>query len=542
MAEQTYQQLNGDKNRIERSISYVKRGINTNKKFAQGIEYSKELRAKSLAELKKNEAELKRLEADLKETNTALDKIAAEERAAKGKKEVSAIEKKYSTLEESLALQLDPNSESAGKIKDKMASLVNDYKSALTDVSGRAISEVEARSKLTGKEAPSFGTSSTGLTPVQSGEAALAKSSTSNLPKNPLPSTGGPTKSTTVKPATNVDIGTPEERIKESTGNAGGGKDTGAADAEAKAAGLNEAAALNLAGTLFEHVDSLKELLRLYVKEGWTNTRFLQELRNDAWYKKNSAEIKARYTQLYNYQDLVASGQADGSTDYEKQIRTLKDQVTKKAREMGSGLASDPAAIQRAAENMYITNTGIDDALTNNLIAAAIRPIGSTIGGKPTEGYSGTALANYQLIQDAARKNGFTVADIIPGGSNEQQVLQGIATGAIDVNRIAQDARRLAAQGQPQYVRDLLGQGYNLEQIYSPYRQTMANILEIGDPAQISLNDPTLRMAITDKGDMNLYDFKKALRQDNRWQYTDTAKQEVSTAALSVLRDFGFQG
>jgi hypothetical protein len=191
---------------------------------------------------------------------------------------------------------------------------------------------------------------------------------------------------------------------------------------------------------------------------------------------------------------------------------------------------------------MYITNTGIDDALTTNILAAAIRPIGSTIGGKPTEGYSGTALANYQLIQDAARKNGFTVADIIPGGSNEQQVLQGIATGAIDVNRIAQDARRLAAQGQPQYVRDLLGQGYNLEQIYSPYRQTMANILEIGDPAQISLNDPTLRMAITDKGDMNLYDFKKALRQDNRWQYTDTAKQEVSTAALSVLRDFGFQG
>jgi hypothetical protein len=70
----------------------------------------------------------------------------------------------------------------------------------------------------------------------------------------------------------------------------------------------------------------------------------------------------------------------------------------------------------------------------------------------------------------------------------------------------------------------------------------MANILEIGDPNQISLNDPTLRNAITDKGDMNLYDFKKALRQDNRWQYTDTAKQEVSTAALSVLRDFGFQG
>jgi hypothetical protein len=324
--------------------------------------------------------------------------------------------------------------------------------------------------------------------------------------------------------------------------------DTGAVDANAstnaKASALNAAAQLQLAGTLFEHVDSLKAILDKYLdpKNGWTDARFLQEVRNDPWYKKNSQEIKNRYVQLYNYQDLVASGQADGSTDYEKQIRSLKDQVLAKAREMGSGLASDPAAIQRVAENMYITNTGIDDMFTNDLIAAAIRPIGSTIAGKPTEGYSGKALQDYQTLQSIAKSNGFTMADIIPGGSNEQQVLQNIAKGAIDINRIAQDARRLAAQGQPQYVRDLLGQGYNLDQVYAPYRQTMANILEITDPNQISLNDPTLRMAISDKGDMNLYDFKKALRQDNRWQYTDTAKKEVSDAALSVLRDFGFQG
>ena len=374
--------------------------------------------------------------------------------------------------------------------------------------------------------------------PVDKGKTALTKTPTPTPTPTPSP------KPKPVKPATNVDIGTPEERIKESTGNAGGGVISGSSvsDSEAKAKALETAAALDLAGTLFEHVPSLKALLDNYVKQGWTNTRFLQELRNDAWYKKNSAEIKARYTQLYNYQDLVASGQADGSTDYEKQIRTLKDQITKKAREMGSGLASDPAAIQRAAENMYITNTGIDDALTTNILASAIRPIGSTIAGKPTEGYSGKALQDYQTLQGIAKSNGFSMADIIPGGSNEQQVLQNIAMGAIDVNRIAQDARRLAAQGQPQYVRDLLGQGYNLDQVYAPYRQTMANILEIGDPQQISLNDPTLRMAISDKGDMNLYDFKKALRQDNRWQYTDTAKQEVSTAALGVLRDFGFQG
>jgi hypothetical protein len=41
---------------------------------------------------------------------------------------------------------------------------------------------------------------------------------------------------------------------------------------------------------------------------------------------------------------------------------------------------------------------------------------------------------------------------------------------------------------------------------------------------------------------MSLADMRKQLRQDTRWQYTDKAKESVSTAALKVLRDFGFQG
>jgi hypothetical protein len=54
--------------------------------------------------------------------------------------------------------------------------------------------------------------------------------------------------------------------------------------------------------------------------------------------------------------------------------------------------------------------------------------------------------------------------------------------------------------------------------------------------------DPTLRMGINDKGDINLFDYEKSLRQDNRWQYTGNAREEVSNAALTVLRNFGFQG
>ena len=314
-------------------------------------------------------------------------------------------------------------------------------------------------------------------------------------------------------------------------------------DAQQREEALNVAAETNfdLPETIFNNVPSLKAILDRYVKEDWTPDKLRKAIRDDVWFRKNSAEIKARYVQLYNYRDLVATGQAQGTTDYEKQISTLERQIADKARAMGSGIASDPAALRKAAENMYITNVGIDDAMTTDFIAAAIRPIGSMIAGQGTEGYSGQALANYQAIQAVAKANGFKVSDIVPGGQTEQQVLQGIATGSIDPNRLAQDARKLAAQGQPQYVRDLLGQGYNLDQVFAPYRQTMANLLEI-NADEIDLNDPTLRTAITDKGDMNVYDFKRTLKADKRWQYTENAKQEVSDAAFKVLRDFGFQG
>ena len=292
--------------------------------------------------------------------------------------------------------------------------------------------------------------------------------------------------------------------------------------------------------TIFKNVPSLNAILKRSVNEEWTPSRLRKAIRDDVWFKQNSKEIKARYVQLYNYRDLVATGQATGSTDYEKQIADLTRQLENKARDIGSGAASDP--LRRTAENMYLTNQGIEDSMTIDFLAASIRPVNSMIGGKVTEGYSGEALTNYKTLVKTARENGFQISDILPGGANEQQVLAGIASGSIDINRVAQDARKLAAQGQPQYVRDLLSQGFNLSQVFKPYRQTMANILEIGDPDQIDLNDPLLRSAITDKGDMNLYDFKKALRQDNRWQYTAQAKSDVSTAALGVLRDFGFQG
>ena len=69
----------------------------------------------------------------------------------------------------------------------------------------------------------------------------------------------------------------------------------------------------------------------------------------------------------------------------------------------------------------------------------------------------------------------------------------------------------------------------------------MASTLEL-TPDSIDLNDPVLRSAITAEKEVPIYEFERALRKDNRWQYTNTAREEVSNATRKILQDFGFMG
>lgn len=101
--------------------------------------------------------------------------------------------------------------------------------------------------------------------------------------------------------------------------------------------------------------------------------------------------------------------------------------------------------------------------------------------------------------------------------------------------------RKTAKIGLPDKVGALLDEGVDLNAVYAPYKNLMARVLEI-QPDSIKLDDPTLRAAIGPDKEMPIYEFERALRKDPRWQYTDTARQEVSDVALGVLRDFGFMG
>jgi hypothetical protein len=423
---------------------------------------------------------------------------------------------KLSTVEQKEFDRLVKEYESVNKAVDAAIKKSNDI---LVEARKKAAAKPSTVTPTPDRGAPTGPTGPTSPAPTQTPATGLTPTPT------PKPKPGAPKPTPKPTPGAPTPTPTPEDREATALGAASTTTD------------------LALPETLFKNIPSLNAILKKFVNTpGMTEAAFLKLVRDDVWFKQNSKEIKNRYVQYYNYRDLQASGRAQGTTAYEMEIAKIEAKLKKRAVEIGSAAANDPAALRQAAENLYITNRSEDETFITDFLAASVKTMAGMIGGKVTQGYSGEALANYDKLVEAARDNGFQVSDILPGATTEQQVIQGIISGNIDVNRVISDARKLAAQGQPEYVRDLLAQGYNLKQVFAPYRQVMANVLEIGDPNQIDLNDPLLRSAITEKGDMNLYDFRKQLRQDSRWQYTAQAKEDVSTAALGVLRDFGFQG
>jgi hypothetical protein len=227
---------------------------------------------------------------------------------------------------------------------------------------------------------------------------------------------------------------------------------------------------------------------------------------------------------------------------------TIKRNVQTRARQMGSNL--DENAINQIVSRIYDGFLENDTVAIDSFIAPYIGKVSSIVGkgtGIQPTGYTGQALQNYQALQAVAKSNGLTIKDILPklsvlpGQTIDDVVLQKLATGELDINRLAQDARMIAAQGTPDYVKGLLQQGYDLEQIYAPYKNVMAQILEL-NPDEIDLNDGTLRSAIGMDKEMNIYDFKKALRKDSRWQYTEGARDDMTNTAFTLLRNFGFMG
>lgn len=285
-------------------------------------------------------------------------------------------------------------------------------------------------------------------------------------------------------------------------------------------------------------------------KDDMEPEEFLRRLNASDWAIRNAGTYRARDAQRREYnetldkynkqlemadtqdkKDAILSkiGQLNTTSSYARGLASAKAFIEATA----SGLTGtmDPKRLDAFVKRMYDSANDKDPNIINRELAALI-------SYKPGMQLGGAVGGDLTTLRATARANGFNLDTSF--GSSINDWLQRLAKGE-SIETFKNTIRGAAKLGLPDKVANLLDQGLDLKDIYAPYRNVMASVLEVA-PDSISLDDKTLRTAIGPEKEMSLYDFQRTLRKDPRWQYTDNARAESSDSVLKVLKDFGFQG
>lgn len=252
--------------------------------------------------------------------------------------------------------------------------------------------------------------------------------------------------------------------------------------------------------------------------------------------KTTDPALFARKQEKALYDSAIAAAKGDpakiatinATTAYGRGLTEIKSAI--ESARLAAGAEISDADVMAAAKEAYDKGLDREKNTLNTFIDSKFK-----FTGTGAKGEAGKAVA---ALTKVAAANGLDLQKAF--GSRLPDWLAAINKGEA-VDTFAKQIREVAKIGMPEKVAKLIDQGIDLDTIYSPYKNIMANTLEI-NPETITMNDPTLRSAITADTEVPLYQFERQLRQDNRWQYTNQAKSEVANATQQILKDFGFMG
>lgn len=258
------------------------------------------------------------------------------------------------------------------------------------------------------------------------------------------------------------------------------------------------------------------------VKQSWSPQRFIAEVRSTQWFKTHSEAAR-------NW-DVLRTSDPATATERLNQTRAL---VRDAAVQMGAQMSE--AEVTRLSTN--VLRFGWNDSQIKDTMAGAIKQ-----GAVGT--YGGQAAANADQLQQVAIQNGVKLSD-----PTLRQWLVRIGAGeSIDgFESYVRGMAKSSFPGLPESLTKQLDAGMNLADIADPYKQTMAQVLEL-NPDSIDMFDPTIRKALQATGpdgkptSKPMWQFEQELKQDPRWMQTDNARDSLMTAGQQVLRDFGLAG
>jgi hypothetical protein len=468
------------------------------------------------AEAKVINTQIKQLDNERLRINTELTKLT---KIAKTAEEYLKLNTKLKDLEASIK-KAEARGEDTTSFKQQRNAATTRLNTISPDVE-QNFPEIKVAKPTTAAPAPTAGPTGPAATAPTPGTPAVTtppRTPATGTPpakpsaKTPKPKPGAPTPTPTAKKALTID------EIIDAVANEYGSIDT-----------------------IFKTDTGLQALLRKAIgKDGVPNTdddltvdQFTNELENTDWFKTNASAVRQRGFYKRQFDDLVKKGgnleDLYKTTEYGRGLKFTQQVIADEIKKVGATLT--PEEIDLISRDIYDLGYENQKAIVSQRIRAKIayKP-GGIVGGEAGE--------NLADLRKTAKANGLDLEKNF--GSSIQGWLQNLAQGE-SVETFKQIIRSTAKLGLPEKVSSLLDQGVDLDTIYNPYKRLMASVLEI-NPETISLDDQVLRSAIGPDKEMSLYDYQKMLRKDNRWQFTNQAKEEVSDTALRVLRDFGFQG
>lgn len=269
---------------------------------------------------------------------------------------------------------------------------------------------------------------------------------------------------------------------------------------------------------LADSVPEIMTLLQRAVNEGWTQDRFIAEFMNTAWYQTGGAA----------WRNANVAQQSDPG-EYATSLSKVVDQIKRQSIQLG--ILMDDAEANSLAEGLLKEYWG--QSIPTGVLDSRIMSVASmskVFGGK-TMSYS-DSLKTFAASMGVKFDPGYF-----------DSAAKSIAAGTSTVEQWNQAIKDAAKSRFPMFANQI-DAGVTMDQIASPYKQAMSNILEV-PYASIMLDDPTISKAF---GSVNkdgqpavigLWDFEKSLRNDPRWVYTKNARSSIDAVAHKVLQDFG---
>ena len=272
---------------------------------------------------------------------------------------------------------------------------------------------------------------------------------------------------------------------------------------------------------LIKNVPEIADILKKYIAEEWSETKFLAELRKTNWYKTTTASAREW--------DLAAG--LDPAT-YQTKINNQAATIEQKALDLGFRLSEDK--INELALNSL--RLGWSDQFLTNAMGMIIVEGGDPGATQLRQGYYG------QQIRGIARDYGVTLDD-----NTLMSFANKMAVGEETVGSFQDYALTIAKSLYPT-LSEQFDLGRTFSDLTSNYRDIAARTLEI-DANSIDFTDPQWAVAVTYQPDpktgeqrmMNLSEWGDYIRKNRSfgYEYTDDAKQKAYKVANELANLFG---